>query len=146
MLLTRGRLALLDKVGTCTLHYDSGNWGHSVVSRLSLKHETVECCTLERFLETHEIEGCDFVKFNCEGAEFPILMSSNRDVLRRIRKMLVLYHCDLWRSSETLTPADAQNVILANGCEAVTLTTAGEIADKSGEKSPCVCKLWRRIS
>jgi hypothetical protein len=43
---------------------------------------------------------------NCEGAEFPILLATPRDVLRRIRMMLVDYHCDLWatNSQEDLVP------------------------------------------
>ena len=93
------RMALLDRVGECVLHYDAGTWGHSVVSRFSSHGERVPCTTLERFLADHQIEHCDFAKFNCEGAEFPILLSSGPNVLRRIRKMLVLYHCDLWNKN-----------------------------------------------
>ena len=37
----------------------------------------------------------DFAKFNCEGAEFPILMSADQLTLSKFDKMLVLYHCDL---------------------------------------------------
>ena len=37
-----------------------------------------------------------FLKLNCEGAEFPILLASPADVLRRVRMLLVLYHYDLW--------------------------------------------------
>ncbi len=89
-------LALSDRQGLCTLYYDTGNWGHSTVSRLSRRNEVVECCTLEQFMNAHQIEKCNFVKFNCEGAEFPILLSSHPSLLRRIDMMLVLYHCDLW--------------------------------------------------
>lgn len=32
---------------------------------------------------------------NCEGAEFPILLTTPAETLRLIRKMLVYYHCDL---------------------------------------------------
>jgi len=89
-------LALSDRQGTCTLYYDSGNWGHSVVSQLSNDGEVVRCCTLQHFLDENIIQKCDFIKFNCEGAEFPILLSSPPDLFKRVEKMLVLYHCDLW--------------------------------------------------
>jgi FkbM family methyltransferase len=92
-------LALFDRRGTCTLHHDSGNWGHSVVRQLSDRSETVECCTLQQFFAEAGIQRCSFIKFNCEGAEFPILLASPPDVLRRARVMLVLYHCDLWSAN-----------------------------------------------
>jgi FkbM family methyltransferase len=92
-------LALSDRRGTCTLYHDAGNWGHSVVRQLSDRSETVECCTLPQFFEETGIRRCSFMKFNCEGAEFPILLASPADVLRRVRMMLVLYHCDLWTTN-----------------------------------------------
>jgi FkbM family methyltransferase len=97
--LSTHQLALSDKDGTCTLYYDVGNWGHSVVSQLSEHSETVACCTLQHFFEENGIGTCSFIKFNCEGAEFPILLGSPGDLLRRIRVMLILYHCDLWRAN-----------------------------------------------
>jgi hypothetical protein len=42
-----------------------------------------------------EIECCDYAKLNVEGSEFPLLMSSSPETLRRIRRMLVYCHADL---------------------------------------------------
>jgi FkbM family methyltransferase len=92
-------LALSDRRGTCTLYHDPGNWGHSVVRQLSDRCETAECRTLQQFFEEAGIAKCNFIKFNCEGAEFPILLSSPTDLLRRVGVMLVLYHCDLWTAN-----------------------------------------------
>jgi hypothetical protein len=63
---------------------------------LSACSEAVECCTLEEFFGETGITRCSFMKLNCEGAEFPILLASPANVLRRVGMMLVLYHCDLW--------------------------------------------------
>jgi FkbM family methyltransferase len=93
-------LAILDRPGTCNLYHSSANWDHSVVSRRSHLTEVVECCTLEQFVSDNNIRTCDFIKFNCEGAELPILLNSLATVLNRINKMLVLYHCDLWTSAQ----------------------------------------------
>ena len=93
------RIALLDKQGSCTLYHDWGNWGHTAVKKLSRRSETVPCCTLSDFLQQQQIEHCDFVKFNCEGAEFPILLRSPSATLRKFSRMLILYHCDLWRQN-----------------------------------------------
>ena len=77
-------------------YQDSHNWGHSTVHQQSYHSETVGCCTLQQFFEKTHTEKCNLCESNCEGAEFPILLSTPRDVLRRIRMMLVDYHCDLW--------------------------------------------------
>ena len=89
-------LALSGETGTTTLYHDVGNWGHSTVSALSSSSETVPATTLARFMDEQEIPSCDFIKLNCEGAEFPILLGSSESTLRRVAVMLVLYHCDLW--------------------------------------------------
>ena len=89
-------VALADDQGICKLHYEFGNQGHSIVHPFSNYGELVECCTLQNFLDENRIGTCDLIKFNCEGAEFPILLSSPPDLLKRIKNMLVLYHSDLW--------------------------------------------------
>jgi hypothetical protein len=43
----------------------------------------------------HRISKLDFVKFNCEGAEFPIILRTPADVLARINNMLIVYHLDI---------------------------------------------------
>lgn len=91
-------LALSDKKGTCRLHYDSGNWGHSIVSELSSDGETTTTDTLANFFGANGISHCNFMKLNCEGAEFPILTSAPVDVLRKVETFLVLYHSDMWQS------------------------------------------------
>jgi FkbM family methyltransferase len=89
------RLALTDQDGVVTLHHDSGNWGHSIMKRLHSAGESVQAMSLGSFLQANGIDEVAFIKFNCEGAEFPILMTASREVLRRVRMMLILYHLDL---------------------------------------------------
>jgi FkbM family methyltransferase len=109
-------LALSDRPGKCTLYYDLGNWGHSIVSHLSNRSEVVECCTLQQFFCDNHIGNCNFIKFNCEGAEFPILLSSPASLLRRVGKMLVLYHCDLWTKN---TQEELLAHLVASGFECI---------------------------
>jgi len=114
-------VALSDQRGTCRLYYDNGNWGHSMVSRISKHSEEVECCTLQQFFDENHIEKCSFIKFNCEGAEFPILLSSPARLLRRVGAMLVLYHCDLWTKN---TPEDLLAHLEASGFECKVINRA----------------------
>ncbi len=93
-------LAITDRQGTCRIYYGWGNWGHSIVNhRRSHHYEIVQSSTLADFLESNKIDRCHFMKLNCEGAEFPILLSSPSSVLQRFNMILVAYHCDFWTSN-----------------------------------------------
>jgi FkbM family methyltransferase len=89
--------ALHDRKGEIKLFHDIelGNWGHSIVKEFSTEGEMVQCDTLERFFVENRIQVCNFIKFNCEGAEFSILLSAPIATLKKIENILILYHCDL---------------------------------------------------
>ncbi len=89
------RLALTDKDGEVTLHHDRGNWGHSIMKQLSPRGERVQAMSLPSFMAANNIGDVSFIKFNCEGAEFPILLTTPPEILRKVKMMLVLYHVDL---------------------------------------------------
>jgi len=105
-------LAITDRIGEITLSHDDRNWGHTVVTSLSKSAETVPCTTLSAFLDQNEIARCQFMKLNCEGAEFPILLSTSASVLQRFETLLVLYHCDLWVKN---TEADLVSHLQSSG-------------------------------
>jgi FkbM family methyltransferase len=89
------RLALTDHDGEVTLHHDRGNWGHSIMKELSPRGEKVPAMCLASFVSANKIKKIAFIKFNCEGAEFPILTKAPDEILRDVRVMLILYHLDL---------------------------------------------------
>ena len=91
------KIGLNEMAGEVKLFHDieTGNWGHSIVKEFSAKGEIIKCDTLTNFLNVNGITKCDFIKFNCEGAEFKILLTTPEKVLRKIGAILVLYHCDL---------------------------------------------------
>jgi len=90
-------IALSDKNGVSTLYHSTGNWGHSTVKQRShASSETIDSCTLSAFFEQNNISECHFMKMNCEGGEFPIILNTPHDVLKRFHALLILYHCDLW--------------------------------------------------
>ena len=89
-------LALAGEDGVIRLYHDpEGNYGHSITKNLASSSEAVQGVTLTRYLGDRGLTTVDLAKFNCEGAEFPILLSTRPEVLQRIDKMIVLYHCDL---------------------------------------------------
>jgi FkbM family methyltransferase len=91
------QVAITDREGTCTLYHAPGTWGHSITSKRAKSSEVVTATTLATFLDTQRIGRCHFMKLNCEGAEFPILLSTPAAVLQRFQMMVVLYHLDLVR-------------------------------------------------
>ena len=97
--ITPHHLALSDTSGTCTLYHSTRNWGHSLVKARSVSDETVDCLTLGEFLDRNNIERCHFMKINCEGSEFPIILGATPEALQRFDTIVTLYHCDLWRDN-----------------------------------------------
>jgi FkbM family methyltransferase len=90
-------MALSDKNGFCRLYLatEGESWGDSTTFDFNGSAESVSSVTLQRYLFERNIPRVDFAKFNCEGAEFPILMSADPSTLSKFETMLVLYHCDL---------------------------------------------------
>jgi FkbM family methyltransferase len=54
--------------------------------------EDVPAVTLAQIFDRHGIDRCDFLKMNCEGAEYEILYRTPPDYLRRIDRIALEYH------------------------------------------------------
>jgi FkbM family methyltransferase len=52
----------------------------------------VEAITLDQVFERSKIERCDFLKIDCEGAEYDILFGASEVALRRIWRVAMEYH------------------------------------------------------
>jgi FkbM family methyltransferase len=89
--------AVSDNSGTAHLYYDleGGNWGHSITNAFSTESESIQTLGLADFFEKECLQKVDLVKFNCEGAEFQIILGTPIEVLQRIEAMVVLYHEEL---------------------------------------------------
>jgi FkbM family methyltransferase len=56
------------------------------------KKEVVESVSLEDVFRLNRIETCDFLKLDCEGAEYEILYNAPDGVFRSIRKIAMEWH------------------------------------------------------
>ena len=54
--------------------------------------EEVPAVTLQQIFDRHNITRCDFLKMNCEGAEYDILYRTPPEYLRRIDRIALEYH------------------------------------------------------
>jgi hypothetical protein len=84
----------MDQDGEAKLYHDliHGNWGHSAVAQLSDEWEFVASMSLATLFKSVSIEKVDLMRMNCEGAEFPVLLSSPAELLQKISCILILHH------------------------------------------------------
>jgi FkbM family methyltransferase len=78
---------------------DSGS--HSLVSGSSERSVEVECCTLEDIFERFSLATIDYLKMDCEGAEYEVLESAISR-LKQIRRISMETHTTLDRKAEDL--------------------------------------------
>ena len=87
--------AVSDTNGIAYMHLSSDNTGgHSLSWKTDEKQqkEAVPTITLATLMEDNEIDHIDFLKMDCEGAEYDIFYTAPLDVLGRIRKIAIEYH------------------------------------------------------
>jgi FkbM family methyltransferase len=59
------------------------------------RFEEVECISLKEAFDEFEIEKCDFLKIDCEGAEAKILSALPREYFKRIQRIALEYHTNV---------------------------------------------------
>lgn len=65
--------------------------GHSIY-RKGGEFVEIDCITLKDILRMNKIEKCDFLKLDCEGAEYEILFNTSENTLNKISKISLEYH------------------------------------------------------
>lgn len=72
------------------------------------KEVTVSCLRLQDIFDEHKLDKCDFMKMDCEGAEFDIIYNCPKDYLSRIGQIAMEVHGDR-RANEELKKYLTQN-------------------------------------
>jgi len=76
--------------------------GHSLIAEFA-QSVPVETITLDDFALENGIQRIDFLKMDCEGAEYDIFFNASKSVLGMIQKISMEYHdLDLSRNHEAL--------------------------------------------
>lgn len=65
---------------------------------------SVEAVTLEEVFDRHAVDRCDFLKIDCEGAEFDLLRACPSSVLDRVDRIALEFH--EWRLGDTAVELD----------------------------------------
>ena len=88
--------AIAGSVGARTLHTPTGVAGQhrtaTVDSVPGPASSTVDATTLDRAFSELSIGTCDFLKIDCEGAEYEILFGASDETLARVRHITMEYH------------------------------------------------------
>jgi FkbM family methyltransferase len=87
--------AVSGEPGTLRLFQGNENSLHTVVAGRNdhqAEGEEVRAVTLQQIFDQHNITRCDFLKMNCEGAEYEILYRTPPEYLNRIDRIALEYH------------------------------------------------------
>jgi len=88
--------AVSGQAGTLLLRTATGLSGQhttaAAVPRSVEEAVSVTSVTLDQIFADLELDRCDFLKIDCEGAEFEILFHASEQTIRRIRHVAMEYH------------------------------------------------------
>jgi FkbM family methyltransferase len=65
--------------------------GHSMFSQSS-KSIIVDSISLQKFFDENQIKHCNFLKLDCEGAEYEIIKNLPLEYFQKIDKLVIEYH------------------------------------------------------
>jgi len=63
----------------------------------TLKSIKVKCITLDEVFKENQINFCDFLKLDCEGAEEDILLNASKETIQKIKTITIEWHDNLSR-------------------------------------------------
>lgn len=84
-------LAIAGQAGSRELHMQGRHGVHSLFGTAG-EAVRIECITLADAFARWDIQRCDFLKLDCEGAEYEILLAAPSDVYARIQRLALEYH------------------------------------------------------
>jgi FkbM family methyltransferase len=85
-------IALCGENGERDMHVSKRNMGGSSLYITSDQTERVECKTLATFFEENSIEYIDYIKCDCEGAEYDIFLNTPPALFEKIGTIAVEFH------------------------------------------------------
>jgi FkbM family methyltransferase len=86
-------LACSQRDGQASLDISSNPVSYSLLSDGGPdRQEVVNVVSLATLFERLQIERCDFLKLDCEGCEFEIILNADPQLVRRIGRIVMEYH------------------------------------------------------
>jgi FkbM family methyltransferase len=117
-------LAIAGEAGTRELHMQGRHGVHSLFGT-SGDAVRIECITLADAFARFEVARCDFLKLDCEGAEYEILLSAPSAVYARIDRVALEYH-------DWITEHHHDELVTRLTAEGFAVTTRDHLASRTG--------------
>jgi len=83
--------AVSNKSSTVKIYVNEDESGHSMFVK-NKNFVTVNSVSIFDIFQKNNINTCDFLKLDCEGAEYEIINSLKEDLFRKIKKTIIEYH------------------------------------------------------
>lgn len=80
------------KTGTAKFYLSENDLANHSLYKKTKNSVDVETTTLSEIFTRNSLEKCDFLKMDCEGAEFDILMNLSDEYFEKIKKICLEYH------------------------------------------------------
>ena len=77
----------------------TNNAGHSMFNATDNSTE-IQLTSLSSLFENNKLERCNFLKIDCEGAEYEILFSATEAILKKIDSIAMEYHDGMYRKKD----------------------------------------------
>ena len=90
--ITAFRCAVAREGGTREIAIDASPLHTLLITPGGRKVQKVQCTTIRDIMRESGLERIDFMKMNCEGAEYEILGDCSQEDLARIRRLRIEYH------------------------------------------------------
>ena len=84
-------LAVSNEQNKIKIFLNEDDAGHSIIQSQT-KFETIDSISLKNIIDIHNIRKCNFLKIDCEGAEFKILEYLPDENFDKIEKIVIEYH------------------------------------------------------
>ncbi len=104
-------LGLASKKGAFTIHAQEGNSTCAGAYTKGSPHE-ITCITLKDVFDDYDVGRCNFLKMDCEGMEYEILLNAPKELFDRIDKIVLECH-DSW--VEGCSRHDLRRLLEGNG-------------------------------
>lgn len=117
-------LAIAGEPGTRELHMQGRHGVHSLFGT-SGEAVRIECLTLAEAFARYGVERCDFLKLDCEGAEYEILLGAPSDTYARIQRVALEYH-------DWITDHHHDELVRRLTAEGFAVTTRDHLPSRTG--------------
>lgn len=84
--------AVSNKVGTQLLYLSKSENNSLFSDTATAASETVSTLTLDGLLQQQQLQTIDFLKLDCEGAEYDILYQTKPEILQKIKAISLEFH------------------------------------------------------